>query len=342
MEELFFRFPHLPENIFKFLNPTSSACFMQVWKSSIVDGKRYSPTKVISAFTHYSVSSLKNILQDFGNESLIKLAYDFVEVYSEFQTGTKQTLELSRYTPLHKAAEKGLESVYELIVQDLFNHEGQNKNWYTIWHMNPKDYEEITPLHLAAKNGHLSVCELIMEMIKKYPGNYDLNDLKEDENHDTPLHLASKNGHLEVCQLIISQILKTGGNVNPMNWYGMTPLYLAAKKGHYEVCVLIIKNVTEKNPKIPTSGDTPLHVAALNGHLSVCELFIENVVDKNPYNSIFTTPLHLAAEFGHLQICVLFVQKIADQSPQNLELETPLCLAKKNGHDLVCELFKKL
>ena len=366
MEEVFARFPHLSEKIFKLVDLRSSFCFIQVWKSSIVYGKLYCPT-VISAFTYYSASSLKNILQELPNDSLIQLACDFIKVYSEFPPGTKQTLEVPCYTPLHKAAEKGLDIVYEFIVQDLVNHKGQSRYWYTIWHKNPSDSEGITPLHLAAKNGHRSVCELIMDMIEMYPGNHEFNhtplhfaaemghyDLcnffidqikgnknpKEAEYHDTPLHMASENGHLDVCHLIISHILKTGGNVNPMNIINVSPLYLAARNGHYGVCKLIIENVTNKNPKNPTSGYTPLHWAALNGHFSVCKLFIENVADTNPENNIYNTPLHLAAENGHLQICELFLQNISDQSPLNRKSETPFCLAKKNGHVLVSELFE--
>ena len=368
MEQVFLRFPHLSENIFKLLDMTSSFCFMQVWKSSIEHGILYSPT-VISAFTYDSASSLKNILQELTNDSLIQLACGFIEVYSEFPTGTKQTLELFCYTPLHKAAEKGLDLVYEFIVQDLVKHKAQSKYWSTIWYTNPKDSEGITPLHLAAKNGHVSLCKLIMERIKKYPGNYEFNrtplhfaaemghydvcqfliyQIKDDKNPreadylDTPLHVASENGHLKVCQLIIYHILKTGGNVNPMNEIHETPLYLAARNGHYEVCELIIDYVSDKNPKNPTSGDTPLHWAALNGHLSVCKLFIDNVGDKNPQNNIFTTPLHLAAEYGHLKICELFIQKIVDKSPLNGKFETPFYLAKKNGHVHVSKLLEKV
>ena len=61
-----------------------------------------------------------------------------------------------KFTPLHKAAEYGHQSVCEFFI----NHTGiQDKN--------PPDYEGTTPAHLAAENGHFKTCMVILHKLDK-------------------------------------------------------------------------------------------------------------------------------------------------------------------------------
>ena len=115
--------------------------------------------------------------------------------------------DVRKNTPLHKAAEHGLEEIVEIML---------NEYSYLI-DKNPKDSYGRTPLHLAAAAGHAKVCKMILA------ATGDKNP-KNRIGH-TPLHLAAENDHEEIMRMIGIEI----ENRNPENNRGVTPFSLARK-----------------------------------------------------------------------------------------------------------------
>ena len=85
MEEVFFRFPHVAENIFQKLNCSSLLqCKMvaPIWKSFITDQKFYY-FQLIKTLTNCSDESLKKIFPKRNWEAAVELYSKLMEIFNE-------------------------------------------------------------------------------------------------------------------------------------------------------------------------------------------------------------------------------------------------------------------
>ena len=164
----------------------------------------------------------------YSNREVVQLIFNNIE--------DKNPLDDSGTTPLHIAANPGIEDIFQFIFDNV-----EDKN--------PRDNSGFTPLHYAAKDGYASICQLIIEnVVDKNPSN---------------------DAELSYWDLLaISFNYPTSGVIS-----GLTPLHLAASNGHFETCKLFMEKIEEKCLEdVHVGSPTPLDMAAKKGHLKVYKL----------------------------------------------------------------------
>ena len=214
MEEIFQRFPHLGDRIFKLVDPRSVATSSESCHTwfNLMNNVGIRPKVMVQAYTKCSPKHLKKTLLTTKIENLaieVQIVYD--NTYPD---------EEENY--LRKSAMLGYLKVYQLISERL-----QDKN---MTHISSGQYGG-TPLHCAAAKGHLSICQFIIDhTLEKNPGKMDgttpirfegclmtrkatfsLN-VSRDKFYGcwTPLELAKKYGHLKIEALIQTALQKRG------------------------------------------------------------------------------------------------------------------------------------
>ena len=94
----------------------------------------------------------------------------------------KNPKDLTGWTPLHDAAERGYLDICKYIIGKV-----QDKNPVN------GSKSRNTPLHIAAKYGHLEICRYMVGLIEnKNPAN---------RLGKTPSILAKENGHLKILEM---------------------------------------------------------------------------------------------------------------------------------------------
>ena len=257
MEEIFFRFSHLGEQIFEQLDNESLATCKQVdrfWHGYL-EQQKFHHIRTI-------VETVKNF-HDFGNswkKTLVKastpIVLDLRKAVEMFYRRDPALGYNDGMTPLHLAATSGNFELFKSIESM-----ADDKD--------PKDIAG-SILHAASQYGSLEILEYIMgKTEEKYPVAID---------GWTLLHSAAFGGQLKVCKYLIEKM--EDKNPASLNRYGAwTPLHLAAKFGHLEICKLILNNVEEKEPTLIIG--TPLMIAAKHKQFKVCAFiasYMENLV----------------------------------------------------------------
>ncbi|KAI1092560.1 ankyrin repeat-containing domain protein [Rostrohypoxylon terebratum] len=261
-----------------------------------------------------------------------------------------------RRTPLSYAAERGHETVVELLLD--------NNS------VNPDSKDsrrDRTPLWYAVAKGHTSVVKLLLEKGRADP-NYKSKHkrvmlslaaekgyekivallLKKDQvdpDHidskqgRTPLLWAAANGH----HVVVKRLLDTA-RVNPNSKefeYGRTPLSWAAERGHNEVVeVLLADNRIDPN-SMSKSGRTPSWFARERGHKTIVDLLrADNRINPEPGYSLHDqVPLWYAAETGQeLKVKLLLRDRINPDSVSTYG-RTPLSYAAERGHEAIFRLL---
>ena len=134
MEEVFFRFPHLAEDIFENLNCFSLLQCKLVardWRGFITDQKFYY-FQLIKTLTNCSDESLKKIFPKRNWEAAVELYSKIIDIFSEckkrknvssekfYKKGNKISFfNTPLRTPLHEAAEKGELAICQLIIENV-------------------------------------------------------------------------------------------------------------------------------------------------------------------------------------------------------------------------------
>ena len=283
MEEVFERFPHLYEYIFKSLDIetlANSAEVSEVW-----------------------YPYLSNIIQIRRAQNIIVTFRRFHQLHAEFHQGLDTTrmqyifnaAMMGDFEATQKFMMKGILNLHNNLLNPLINNNSYfNEDYLTVhWaanngyfaivkylvditeDKNPQDINGNRPLHYAAKNGHFNTMKYLVdkEVKSRIPGLFKINDRNPRNNMGyTPLHYAALNGHLDIVMYLVDRI-DNKCNKNPRNDRGITPLHEAAKMGHIDVVKYIVANIDEKK-KNPTDsgGTTPEQLALINRFFDIAEL----------------------------------------------------------------------
>ena len=336
MEAMFWRFPHIGEQIVGLLEDKSLAKCRDIGRSwmEFVDDQRFYQDKINQTMDEKAKlfyrgrnrgRSERSPMHDAAiaghTQSFINAFEEDIDRNSKFISGN---------TPLHDAAEKGHLGIVVYIITEIPR----------LLRKHPRNGSGDTPLHKAAIEGHLDIFQrIIPNLHDKNPRNY---------GGFTPLHIAAEYGHGEICQFIIDWVDATVDEINPKSDCLMTPIHLSAYRGHMNICNAMIAMCKEMNNHFKVenlknaAGDTPLHKAAIFGHLEVFFMVTSRIQNINPRNYEGFTPLHFAAGHGHLPVCQYIIDRVPDKNPRTSEIIwTPLHLAAANGQTAVCQLLIK-
>ncbi|KAL2114846.1 hypothetical protein VTJ04DRAFT_10509 [Mycothermus thermophilus] len=156
------------------------------------------------------------------------------------------------FTPLHLAAQYGLESVVKLLIDKSVN--------VNIWNSGTTGCS-CTPLHLAVKNGHEQVVEILLE------NNADPNamaNLSQDprEMGLMPLHVAAEMGLTRVVQLLLDKGADPGATVSQRKGE-RAPLHLAALNLHAGTAKELLERRADPDAVVTAWGEpmTPIWCA---------------------------------------------------------------------------------
>ena len=283
--EGFFGIPHIANQIFETLTTQDLGNCREVSPEwfNFVEEEKILWKRIRNIHPYINGRNLLHVAAITGQATRFENAFNFSIIMGKKHA---QFVDNDGNTPLHYAAENGIFSICDLIVN----------------HSDDKNLENslgVTPLYLASENGHSSIVELFIK-----DGISDENCNPKNVFGNTPFHEAAKLGHLLVCQIIVEKVK----DVNPANNVGTTPLHLAAMNGHASICELIIRNADNKNPT-DGNGTTPLHTAAMFGNVDVTEVLLRKVEFKFPTNGFGMTPLEVAKEnfftCSHIQYLAL-------------------------------------
>ena len=219
-DEIFSRFPHLSEAIFKEVDNislTNCRIVSEAWKN-VIDYEKFHWLRRIQKYRENFQPFLEQwnkVIKKTPIEEIKELCFS---VENFFKLGRK--LMNDQYSPLHLAAEIGLIELSSRIIEAT---DFANNNFYL---------PTLTPLHLAAAKGHREVCRLILENVaSKNPVAID---------GLTPLHLAAERGHKGIVKLLVENC----ENIRPL-YNGKTPLEYAAYHDHWFTCRLLMKNLQD-------------------------------------------------------------------------------------------------
>ena len=212
-EEIFWRFPHIGNQILEKLNDVSFVKCREV--SRFIDGQK--------------MTYIRNLLKQIGFSTVL------IRKTLAKETSFAKLKEFSKKANLHVRVglNRGfIHTLIPMVGSDCIESSSFNICKLIIDNSEDKNpVDEITgysALEMAAFFNKAAVYQLIMDH------NEEKNPSTGIEKR-TPLHLAASKGSFEVCQLILQNIQDS----NPRTYFGETPLDIAKKKGHNDICRLI-------------------------------------------------------------------------------------------------------
>ena len=173
MEEVFQRFPHLSENIFKVLdNETLANCeeVSKVW---------------------YSYFDYHNFLQNRRVEIIQETIRKFHQLHEEFHT----SFDTMRVQNILNAARMGnFETVQRSMIEGIVNvhHKSDFRRIFE---------KDLSTLHWAADSGYFDVVKYLVDIVE------DINP--RDTNGNRPLHYAAMKGHLDTLKYLVDKVVKS-------------------------------------------------------------------------------------------------------------------------------------
>ena len=218
-------------------------------------------------------------------------------------------------TPLHLAAEKGLEGV----CAELLRYKAD---------ANAKNLDGETPLHRAAGRGDAAVVAALLGAGAAVGA--------KNMYGETPLHRAANRGDAAV----VAALLGAGAPAGARNNLGFTPLHGAAIRGHAAVVAALLGAGAATGAK-SKNGFTPLHMAAQEGDAAVVAALLGAGAAAGASNNIGETPLHLAAVKGHAAVVAALLGAGAAVGAKNNNGDTPLKLAERYRRTAVAELLRQ-
>ena len=223
VEEIFWRFPHLGQNILEELDNQSLVKCREVnkWWQDFVDGQRISYIRKIKKCFGLSKMLVQKKLQ---KENLKMLEEASSYAGSRFYTAKFEGFyrkSLIIFDLLCASKYQCAKSAIPICLYlcDLIIDNSEDKNFV--------DKHGYTVLHNAAIVDNVQMYQMLME---KY---IDKNPI-HPRFGNTPLHEAAENNRFEVCKVILNGIK----DWNPRDNYGKTPYDYAKEKGHTNICEL--------------------------------------------------------------------------------------------------------
>ena len=215
LEEMFWRFPHIGDQILEELNNESFLRFRELtrWWRNFIDGQKMVYIRKLLKEIGFSTALMQ--------KTLLKETLEKLKEFSEI--ADRQTDLVYRgllYTLIPMDESDCYQSLsFNLCKLIIYNSEDKN----------PIDEAtDFSVLEIAAFFNKVVVYQLIMD--RNNNKNPSRGFMKK-----TPLHLAASTGNFEVCQLILQNIQ----DVNPKAYFGETPLEMARQQGHDNICRLI-------------------------------------------------------------------------------------------------------
>ena len=216
LEEMFWRFPHIGDQILEELNNESFLRFRELtrWWRNFIDGQKMVYIRKLLKEIGFSTALMRKTLL---KETLEKLK-EFSEIANFNDRAGVNVGLLFTLIPMDESdCNQSLSfNLCKLIIDN-----SEDKN--------PIDEAtDFSALEIAAFFNKVVVYQLIMD--RNNNKNPSVGFMKK-----TPLHLAASTGNFEVCQLILQNIQ----DVNPKAYFGETPLEMARQQGHDNICRLI-------------------------------------------------------------------------------------------------------
>lgn len=211
--------------------------------------------------------------------------------------------DINGVTPLHIAAELGLNNVIALLLE-----KGAE--------VNSTDVKNSTPLFCACKNKLLATAELLLQR--------GANPNIFTTEGTTPLILATIDSQLDFVTLL----LKNGADPNIANKEKATPLRLAVQNPrapHYgDIIKILLDNGADPNIR-DDRNTAPLHVVCNNDTLKpIAELLLHHCADPNLSGPNNSTPLHITASRGMVRFSEILLKKGANINARDADGQTPL------------------
>lgn len=173
---------------------------------------------------------------------------------------------------LHYAAMNSNDKIIDLLLQNGFNPNAQDKN-------------QNTPLHLAIYNYSTKPLKLLVRK------GANINTL--NKNKETPLLLAVRQSNYNAME----ELLKSGADINMEDSEGKTALDYAVENSSemfIDYLLLFGANPNHLNLKKQNS----LHIAVLNDDVIATKLLLAKGANMNQQDSNGNTPLHYLAQFA--------------------------------------------
>lgn len=330
MEDVFLKFPHLSEEIFKSSGNQNLVKCIEVSRMwcNYLEVQKFVQIRIIESIVMQfnEVEEIwNNAFKDTSTETIIELRLGVQEFYKAFEDKLHNNYGVvclnHGLSPIHIAA--GVSNIN--LLKKL---QGKTTDKY------PKNQEGWTPLHIAAGYGNLKTFKTIFEEVENKNPSADFGLL---EKNCTPLHSIAARGHFKMFKLVIKKI----EDINPSTTNGLTPFNLAAYNGHFKICRLMMDRLEEINPGNIINGYSPFHSAAQGGQIEICKFFLKHLGNKNPGLNNGWTPFLEAAQFGQLEVCKPFMEEIDETNPITNDGITVLHAAAIGGYSNVYEFLMK-
>ncbi|KAL7782787.1 ankyrin repeat-containing domain protein [Trichoderma ceciliae] len=173
-------------------------------------------------------------------------ARGYIEVVRALLSGASvSTSDGQRKTPLHYAAEKGMSTVANELLEKNVN-------------VNAPDIDRKTPLHSAAREGKTSAVTLLL----KYKANVNASS----QTRETPLHLAVR------YPKVVLALLDAGAEPHASDNLGQTPLHMAA----IHQCPESVRHLLNKKAnryKLDDNGRLPIYYAITTNSVPTVQEF---------------------------------------------------------------------
>ena len=242
IEEIFWRFPHIGEQILaKIDNPSIGNCRqVNKWWCTFVDQGK---SLLIRKIQRHVCISRKRFRKSLNSLSL--------EVLTSFEDCARMRRKFSerRHNDLKPREPYTVEECRKQVFFGLITFDKDpsipivcNLMLDNMENKNPNCEIYGTALHRVAKdNNRLPIFKLIYEKIE----NKNPKSLNTYGSESTPLHIAAENGCSKITKFILENSI--ADEINLLNRYDKTPLNLAEENNHMDICKLLTSAISKQN-----------------------------------------------------------------------------------------------
>lgn len=248
IEELFWRFPHIGEQIIEKIDNQSVANCRQVnkWWCNFVDDGNSLLVRKIQRHVCISKEKFRKSLNKLSMEILTKFEY-----HSRMLRGlldSRNSESFLKKNNLQYRQPYTVEECRKQVFIELITFPDQGPGTHIVCNLMLENMENKNPicrifgsaLHMAARDDNLPVFKLIFEKIKnKNPKE------TSSKSENTPLHIAARNGCSRVARFILENSDADVKNIQ--NRFGETPLNLAEENNHKDICKLLTSAISKQD-----------------------------------------------------------------------------------------------